>query len=62
MQNIVFVSRNEVFWNNHPPPWAIVWIAIHNPILAQNKELTFKILTGVIPTLEPGQIRIFEEK
>jgi len=69
-QEIVFVSRDADFWTNHPPDWAIVWIAIHNPTLAQIKESIYKKLTKVIPTLQPGQrvllatdqIRIFEEK
>ena len=41
-QEIVFVSRDADFWTNHPPDWAIVWIAIHNPTLAQIKESIYK--------------------
>lgn len=69
-QDIVFVSRDADFWINHPPHWAIVWIAIHNPTLAQIKGSIFNKLAKLIPALKPGQrvllatdqIRIFEEK
>ena len=69
-QDIVFVSRDADFWTNHPPTWAIIWIAIHNPTLAQIKGSIYKTLANIIPTLKPGQrvllatdqIRIFEEK
>lgn len=52
---IVFVSRDEEFWLQRPPTWAIVWVALHNPTLAQLRGPIADQLVHVIPALRSGQ-------
>ena len=54
-KTIVFVSRDADFWLNHPPQWAVIWIAIHNPTLAQIKGPICQKIIQIIPTLQSGQ-------
>lgn len=69
-KTIVFVSRDADFWLNHPPQWAVIWIAIHNPTLAQIKGRICQEIVQIIPTLHSGQrvlvaadqIRIYGEE
>ena len=53
--SIIFVSRDGDFWSQHPPEWTVVWIALHNPTLAQLKGPILLSLTRLIPTLRSGQ-------
>ena len=32
---IIFLTRDNDFWIDHPPSWIIVWLALHNPKLAE---------------------------
>jgi predicted nuclease of predicted toxin-antitoxin system len=65
---IIFLTRDNDFWNNHPPRWSIVWLALHNPKLSEIKGPICKTLSGLLPTLSQGQkvliatdqIRIFD--
>ena len=36
-QDIILLSRDDDFWKHSPPNWMVVWIALHNPTLAQLK-------------------------
>ena len=54
-ESVVFVSRDGDFWSQHPPGWAVVWIALHNPTLAQLKGPICRLLVRLIPTLRSGQ-------
>lgn len=52
---IVFLSRDDDFWGEHPPQWAIVWVALHNPTLAQLRGPIQRLLVRIVPPLRPGQ-------
>jgi len=54
-ESVIFVSRDEDFWSQHPPRWAVVWIALHNPTLAQLKGPICRRLSQFLPALRPGQ-------
>ena len=54
-QPIILLSRDADFWVEHPSPWAVVWIALHNPTLAQLKGPIAHLLAQVLPTLRSGQ-------
>lgn len=52
---IIFLSRDGDFWSHHPREWAVVWIALHNPTLAQLRGPICLHLVRLIPALRPGQ-------
>ena len=52
---IIFLSRDGDFWSAHPSNWVVIWIALHNPTLAQLKGPMLLSLTRLIPTLRSGQ-------
>jgi predicted nuclease of predicted toxin-antitoxin system len=54
-EEIIFLTRDNDFWENHPAPWAIVWLALHNPKLREMKGPICKTLSSLIPSLRPGQ-------
>jgi predicted nuclease of predicted toxin-antitoxin system len=65
---IIFLTRDNDFWINHPTHWSIVWLALHNPKLAEIRGPIYRTLSELVPTLRQGQkvliatdqIRIFD--
>ncbi len=66
-ESIVLLTRDEDFWTHRPSQWVIIWIALHNPTLAQLCGPIAHVSIDVIPKLQPGhrvlfaadQVRIF---
>ena len=58
-EQMIFVSRDDDFWVDHPSEWAVIWIALHNPTLAQLKGPVARVLVHIIPQLRPGQRVLF---
>ena len=52
---IIFLTRDNDFWLNHPSQWTVIWLALHNPKLSEIKGPVCKTLTALIPSLRPGQ-------
>jgi predicted nuclease of predicted toxin-antitoxin system len=52
---LVFVTRDNDFWMQRPAGWAVVWLALHNPTLAQIRGPIADLLAARIPSLKPGQ-------
>lgn len=58
-RSIVLLSRDADFWAGSPAGWAVVWLALHNPTLAELKGPVCRRLVAIIPTLRPGQRVLF---
>jgi predicted nuclease of predicted toxin-antitoxin system len=56
---VIFLSRDDDFWVDYPHGWAVVWVALHNPTLAQLKDPIARTLARLIPDLRPGQRVLF---
>ena len=56
---VVLLSRDDDFWVDHPSGWDVVWLALHNPTLAQLKGPIAHTLKQIIPQLRPGQRVLF---
>jgi predicted nuclease of predicted toxin-antitoxin system len=53
-ESVIWITRDEEFWSQAPPLWAVVWVDCHNPRLSFLRESLAPAIALHLPNLKPG--------
>lgn len=59
---IVWISRDEDFWIDSPPEWAVIWVSCHNPKLAYLRDVIASAVNERLTDMSPGKRLMISEQ